>query len=371
MTNWTVNPSLFIAIASLTIVGYCDEEAEPNLCCPLIPSEPVESCQLPVGYFYPAQYVLSDRCLECSVYGEFIYWDVNFDDSRIANRIGGPAVNINGAPTGAENILEFLIHHQGYRPGFKVGFGLGLPWYDHWQFNAEYTWIHATTTNRFNAPADGILTTPIYLQLGFLPTSSVKSIQKLNLDFVSATLGRDFYLSQRFIIRPFVGLKSWWAAQSQKLFYSITNLFFPPDAPEFQITKTGVWGVGPYLGTHIEALLWCGMSIVGRAGVWPVYTRTNRYKVVNNFSITLTPTFFPFLVNEERLHGKVFNTQMFYEGSAGVNWGTYFCDCSYHFNLTVGWDFMTNWEYALVGSSGVPLREFYYQGFSTKIQLDF
>lgn len=359
--------SLLILTAHLTILGYCDED---QVCC-LVPPNPVESCQLPVGYFYPAQYNLNNSCINYSVFGQFILWEVNFDQTHIANRASGPALNIDGAPTGTENLLEFLAHNSGYRPGFIVGIGLGFPSYDHWQFSAEYTRIHSTTTNHFNARPDGVLTTPVFLQLAFLPTSSVKSVQTLNLDFLSGTLGRDVYLSQRFVIRPFVGVKGWWATQKQKLLYTITNPFFPPDAPEFQITSCKVWGIGPYLGTYIDALLWCGISVIGRAGILPIYTRTSHYQGINNFSITLNPTFFPFLVNEERIHGKFFNTQLFYEASVGLQYGTYFCDCGYHIDLSVGWDFMTTWENAYVVASGTALREFYYQGFFAKVKFDF
>lgn len=361
--------TFILLTAGLSILGYADDRADnEQYCCPLLPPEPIGSCQLPVGYFPPAQYVFQNCCTDITLGGEFIYWEANFDGlPQVATNASGTVFT----GTGNLTVFKLLTQDQGYRPGFKIFAGIGFPRFDNWEMNAEYTWLHHTSTNRFNAETDGFIISRFVPQLAIIPASSLRSVQKLNLDFCSLTLGRSFYLSQRLIVRPFVGLKSWWASQRHDLFFDIT--LFPGAPQTILFTKSGLWGVGPYVGSYIQGLLWCGTYLIGKAGVWPVYTRLNKYRTFINYPLVFNfpPPNFPGLVYDERNIDQPSNTQMMYEGMVGLGWGTYFCNCNYHLDFSVGWELMTNWELQLGSASGLPMREFYYQGLSVKAQLDF
>lgn len=326
---------------------------------PLLASaqEPVESCQLPVGYFYPGLYDLGDCCMEVSICGQFLYWEVNYDSiAQVATGI---------RTIGDTTKLLLLSHDQGYRPGFKVSLGLALPQFDHWNFDVEYTWLHHTSTNHFNAGPDEVIVTKRIPIIYPIFSSSLKSVQKFNLNFLQAVGGRAMYLSQRIVVKPFIGIKAWWASQGSDFYFNLIGGL--PQGTQF--TKTHMWGIGPYIGSDIKALLWCGFYAMGRAGVYPHYSRENKYRVVTNYP-AVPSVGFPGVINTETNHNDPFETQIMYDGGAGIGWGTYFCD-SYHLDLFVGWEIMTNYIQPQLASSGFPIAEFYYQGLTVKAQFDF
>ncbi|MBS0629200.1 MAG: hypothetical protein JSS30_03120 [Verrucomicrobia bacterium] len=319
--------------------------------------EPVESCQLPVGYFYPGLYDFGDCCTEVSVSGQFLYWEVNYDSVAQI----GTGIRTVGNTT---NLL-LLSHDQGYRPGFKVSLGLGFPQNDHWNFDVEYTWLHKTSTKRFNASPDEVIITKRIPAFYPIFSSSLRSVQKFNLNFLHAVGGRPMYLSQRIVVKPFIGIKAWWASQGSDFYFDLIGGL--PQGTQF--TKTHIWGIGPYIGSDVQALLWCGTYVKGRAGIWPTYTRQNKYRVVTNYP-AVPAVGFPGINNTEINHNFPFESQIMYDGGAWIGWGTYFCD-SYHLDLCVGWEIMTNYILAQLASSGSPVSSFYYQGLSVKAQFDF
>lgn len=356
--------SFILLAASLPIIGYSDDTVDSGQsCCPLIPSEPVESCQLPVGYFWPAQYTFGDCCAEISVSGQFLYWEVN-RDSECSLGTKNEFVN-----NGLAQVQTTLVHHQGYRPGFKVAVGMGIPQFDNWEFNAEYTWFHHESTNHFTTTPNGFITVgnflftadpPLFVNS---PASSLRSKVLFNLDFLQATVGRSMYLSQRWMINLSVGLKSWWSSLHTDLRFNLLS-----GLPGTQLTKSNLWGIGPYAKIQLKALLWCGVYAYGGAGIWPPYTRFTKLHTNTNFpGVGPIPAF----ANVEKFKTFFYTTQLFYEGAAGLGWGTYLCDCDYHIDFTIGYDIMTTYVRGEGFELGSPHKEFYYQGLTVKAQFDF
>jgi len=350
--------TFLLLAASLPVLGHSDD----TCCTPsLLPPEPIESCELPVGYFWPAQFTF-DCGWNLSFAGEFIYWELNRDSECI---LGTKSQFSND---GRENFEQILIHRQGYRPGFKVAMGMGLPGFDNWTFNAEYTWFHHKSTNFFSADGGFIIPSNFLIALDpalFFnsPAASLRSNLRFNLDFLTTTVGRPFYLSQRFMVDVQVGLKTWWSSLHTDLVFDLLS-----GLPGTTRTKSGLWGIGPYVSAEVKGLLWCGTYLYTQAGIWSPYTRFNKYHTETNFP-GVGPI--PALANLEHNQTFYYTTQLFYEGGAGLGWGTYFCDCSYHMDLIIGYEMMTTFVrgYALV--TGSPHREFYYQGLTVKAQLDF
>jgi len=353
MLKSTVN----LLLASLPILAYAEDTAD---CCPLLPPEPVESCQLPVGYFYPAQFTFGNCCAVYTFGGEFIYWKFQIDDAPVDATIW---------QFGTTGVLtqQLVAHSQGYRPGFKIAAGIGLPQFDNWNIDAEYTWFYNTTKKRFNAPQNGFVFPKLVPALFPLASTSLETKQKMHLNYFHTTIGRAFYLSERLIVKPAVGVRVWWASFELDLFFNVIN-----GTLGTQFTKQGWWGVGPYLTADIKGLLWCGTYLYGKAGLYPTYSRSNKYRVSTNYPAVVSPLGpFPGLVNTQTNRSQPWVTQLFYEGSIGLGWGTYLCDCSYHMDFSVGYDMMTNYIIVVDLSSGLPLRTFAYQGLSVKAQFDF
>lgn len=357
--------TIIMLTASLPILAAADEASDSGqYCCPLLPPEPVESCQLPVGYFYPAQYAIRNCGVDLTVAGEFLYWEINEDDvESVGTKLSG---TFAGDPNTLVTDFTLLSHQQKYRPGFKIAAGIGFPCFDNWVFDVEYTWFNHRTTNTFNAPGPFEFIETKFVPVAYgVASSALKSERRMNLNFLFGTVGKSFYLSQRLIVKTTVGLKSWWAEEHNNLFF---NTFAGQVGTQF--TKSGLWGIGPYVTAQIRALLWGGIYIQGKAGVWTTYTRLNKYRVDTNFP-AVAGAGFPGFRDVETQDSSPWTVRMFYEGGVGLGWGTYFCNCGYHLDFVVGYDMMTNYVQHYALSVGLANKAFYSQGLSVRAQLDF
>jgi len=350
--------TMMLLTASLPILAAAEED-----CCPIWPPAAVESCQLPSGYFYPAQYPVGN-CLNLVVAAEFLYWEINIDDvASIATKFAG---TFAGDPNTLVTDLTEFEHDQGYRPGFKVAAGIGLPCYDNWDLDLEYTWYNHKTTNTFNAPGPfEFIVTKFVPVIYNVASDSLRSERRFNLNFLSGVVGKSFYLSERFIVKAGVGLKSWWAKDHHDMFFSTID-----NQLGTQSSKSGLWGIGPYVRAQIKALLWCGTYIQGKAGVWTTYSRLNKYRVDTNYP-AIPAIGFPGFRDVETQDRFNWTVRLFYEGGIGLGWGTYFCDNGYHMDFLVGYDIIANYVAYYATSVGNPMKALYMQGLSIRAQLDF
>lgn len=343
--------TFLLLVASLPTLAFAeDNECCEQYCCPLLPPEPVQSCQLPAGIFYPAKYTLGECSWDLSIRGEFIYWVFARDGglSSLGNRF---------RIVGNETNVEELFHRPGYQPGFRVAIGAGLPGCDDTIVNLEYTWFHKTTTNHFRART-GELLGPRFFPPGFFGSSAIRSDFKVHLDFIQLTAGRPFYISQRFIALPKLGVKAWWTDQEENLFFTTLN-----DVPASQLSKSAAWGIGPYFSVNVQALLWCGFYLAGKAGLWPTYTEFNKHRIVSSFPGAL--------VNIERNSDRPYIAQLFYESGGGLGWSTYFCDCSYHLDFALIYEFINTFILDTLFSNGLPQREAFIHGLSVRAEFAF
>jgi len=358
-----IKKTFLILSASLPLLAAADETTnDSEYCCPILPPEPVESCQLPAGYYYPAQYILRNCGVNFSVAGEFLYWEVNEDSlEQIGTRITG----LFAGGGGLETTFRLLSHYQGYRPGFRVGVGMGLPCYDNWDFDLEYTGFYHTTTENFSATGDGdIIVSQFIPTIFFNLSTGLTSRRKLNLNFLHALVAKSFYLSQRFIVKAGCGLKAWWAEEDFDLTFNMVTT-----ALGTQSTNLKIWGIGPYVQANIRALLWCGTYLQGRAGVYTTYSRQNKYRTRTNFPAI--PNAFSGFTDDMSQTGKLWVVRLFYEGGVSLGWGTYFCNYGYHTDISVGYEMMTNYVGPYALPVGNRIKALYYQGLTVRAQLDF
>ena len=83
------------------------------------------------------------------IFGSFIYWHVSQEDMDIAY-IEPPEPTMTTPSTNVPGAVAY--QNFDYKPGFKVG--LGFTWdYDGWISWAEYTWMHQSVTNSYDAPS--------------------------------------------------------------------------------------------------------------------------------------------------------------------------------------------------------------------------
>ncbi len=350
--------TMIILMASLPIMGFADEGSQIGSCeCPLIPGEPIESCQVPAGYFYPAEYAVYG----CSNYhltfsADLLLWAYNRDGFNDLGQLQ--------TTTGITTATKILTHTVGYQPSFRLTAALTLPCYDNWTLQANYIWYHHKKTKHFHTTGNQLIQPRSQNFPTIVNATAMKSEFKVGLDILDLTVGREFYLSQRIIILPFFGLRAWWSTQHENL------TFFVPDRPfSTNFTRAGYWGVGPFAGADIRGLVWCGSYLLARAGVSIPYSPDRKYKVVKNF-----PTSIPPVVNTEKIGPHPSHYPYMYpmtEAGIGLGWGTYLCGCAYHIDIKATYEVYTCSFLEYGNSAGNPVRENTIQGFSIGGQFDF
>lgn len=352
--------SFVILAATLPILGQSEECCEPVYC--LVPSEPIESCQLPAGYYQPATLALGNSFVNISLAGEFIYWQSNF---YAVDQIGTKVLTL---PNGDEHITN-LFHNQRWKPGFKVALGLAFPCLDNWAVDVEYTRLHSSETNHFTADplAGAVIISKPLPQLFPIASSALRSHQKVDFDLCYLVLGRPLYSSKRILVNPGIGLQAWWLSRTTDLNFTVLGGL----PPGIQHSKHSVWTIGAIALMDVQVHLLLGAYFGGRIGIATAYIKTHEYKTDTAFPITVPPALFPGANNVESNHKNPHEVAGMLEGNIRLGWGSYlFCD-NYHVDLVVGYDFIRTRVRAKPIEMGMTINDWYAQGISVRAQFDF
>jgi len=352
--------SILMLAATLPIMGQSEECCEPVYC--LVPNEPIESCQVPAGYFFPGSLTLGNSCVNISVAGEFIYWQTNFYAvAQVGTKIRTQA-NGNQQITG-------LFHNQRWKPGFKVGLAFDFPCLDNWIIESEYTWLHCSETNHFEADplAGEIIVSKPLPKLFPIASSRLRTHQKIDFDLVYLTVGRKLYTGKRIIVHPAVGVQAWWFTRDTNWNFTVLG-----NAPAgIQHSKHAVWTVGGLARVDVTLLLMMGLYMSGKLGLSTFYMKTRDYKTETNYPITVPPALFPGARNTESNHKNPHEVVVLSEGGVRLGWASYICCYNYHLDMQIGYDFTRIRTRSSVNEMGMNIMDWYAQGLSVRAQFDF
>ncbi len=245
-------------------------------------------------------------------------------------------------------------------PGFRVGLGWNSD-YDGWDVLFNWTWMynHAKTTRIRNDLTVAEITTQGYypqwpitstllqnstnlplLASGHFNFRQVDAKSNIHLNAIDFELGRSFYATRRFSLRPHWGVRG--AFIDQKFSNVFSDPLINPVAlarllgtqPAFAFDgKNNWWGVGPRAGMFSEWHLCSGFSILGKAAGALMYGQTRVSSVTQTVPF-LTDTYVVIRKASEHFDQLVPNLQMM----LGLQWGTCFnCDSMY-FGMNVCWE---------------------------------
>jgi len=155
--------------------------------------------------------------------------------------------------------------------GFKAGIGKIFA-HDKWDLFLNFTWFrtkNSAKTSLEDIPlgSQGAIT-PLLVAGGPIGASHVKAHWKIRYYVLDLDLGRDFFISPKLSVHPYVGLKTAWIDQRAR---SVSDVFFPSAMTLKSKDRNNFWGIGPSLGFDGKWFLDYGfyfLSSIGGAILW-------------------------------------------------------------------------------------------------------
>ncbi|MEX0961423.1 MAG: Lpg1974 family pore-forming outer membrane protein [Simkaniaceae bacterium] len=280
------------------------------------------------------------------------------------------------ATTGVKNNLpENPDEGRVYKPrfrydsGFKFGLGASLP-HDGWDLFAEYTWFHGgagrqkVSTDRIFPTMQRLWFTGGDLSLFFLPREADGRFH-LQFNVVDLSLGRNFFTSKYFSMRPHIGFKGTWQNQDLLIRYiTIDNALI--ERNERIHVQQFFWGVGMRGGVDFTFHFNPYWAFFGRGSLSGLWGRFESERRDRQFENDLQQVM---LDNVNDFH----SLKPVLELMTGLRADLWFCDYQYHLGLEVGFEQQIWWSQGMFYRfiEGEAHGSLTLQGLTVKLRFDF
>lgn len=329
----------------------------------VLPGTMIEDGQVPAAYPQSAALVC-DNGWDVTISANYLYWKWSQDSSLLMGTLVDQPAGFNGTTTP-------VFNNPGYTSGFKVGLGLGLPEFDNWDLNAEYTWYRNTNNQSVTGTASKGLAIEDYTNAyGTYASGTINSEARLGYQTLDFLARRAMYFGKQLTFRIGTGLRAQWISEEFELSSSgLTAL--EQDNPEFTSVSVSAarnltsWQLGPKLSMDLKWLLGAGFSIMGNLHNSLLYTSYNSSQTASG---TVDSTAFTNTVTGLSNYGTV---RPVTEAFLGLGWEMYFCDNNFHFDLFAGYDFNVYWNYDMLGAGFQSPGDMMLQGLNIGVHFDF
>ncbi|HEU64835.1 MAG: hypothetical protein KR126chlam4_00504 [Candidatus Anoxychlamydiales bacterium] len=344
----------FLAI-TLAILTTTNLLANQNNCPPKDDCEcPPCGCDIPPCPTISA-YNQSARVNVCGswdafVTGSFIYWEALEQGLRL-----GSFANTDSGATRFERVDMT----SDYKAGFKAGIGYNFN-YDNWTAYVEYTRFHPTIKFSKDRPSWALsFLSQWHGSVGVLP-DTLTSRWKIKYDLLDLELSRYEYRGTKLIFNPFFGLKGGWLDQS----FTFTEVN-SSDSLTTVVTSDS-WLIGPRAGIYSKWLLGCDFSILGKAAGSLLYQKLSNLNSSINSSLGGKIT-----AKANSIH----NIAPFAELLLGLNWGSYFGNNNWYFDVFAAYELQYIWDQnylsSTISGSAIDKSNLYFHGLNITARLDF
>lgn len=187
------------------------------------------------------------------VSADFLYW--NLQEGGTDYAYSDTTAALSFPLTGKRKNLEF-----GWDPGFRTGLGIVFD-HDRWDAYLNFTWFQTSNTASSEAHGDDALISLLAPLPGSIELKSAKLAWRVHFYALDLELGRKFFVSRYFSLRPFFGLKTAWIDQHRHTRY------VSRDTPDFIARTRGkcdFWGIGPWTGVNGDWHFSRNFSFFGR-----------------------------------------------------------------------------------------------------------
>lgn len=196
--------------------------------------------------------------------GDYLYWVPHQDNLFYA----ASQTTDTSSPV-AEIHNKYKQPHFDWSPGFRLSVGGYTS--DSWDIGLTGMFIHSNAHSRTHVPpkATGGLIVPGF-NTNLFSTAALKSHASNRLKFgtLDFSIGREFFLTQRFAIHPLIGLRGFRMTQLYRSHY--LSAFPVPDLPEFKTilkasfkAKNTTYGIGPRAGIDMKFYMTESFSFLG------------------------------------------------------------------------------------------------------------
>jgi len=273
------------------------------------------------------------------VRASFIYWQALTHDTYYAtfNNYGLPVppapINSPPVPVAAHNL--FADFDYSYHPGFKVGLGINSS-HDNWNCYFDYTRFYMSETGSERNDHPYRTLTPSWMTNWVGPYDSIPHAKwKLMMNVLDWSLGRPYYVGTNLTFRSFIGTKSYW---NYERYY--TNVF--NEWISHYVVKNNSWGLGARGGVETNWIFGAGFRLFGNAAFSLNYQhyRIRRYAFIGDYPAQVYLNGETYLNYKDSRDAVVPVAEM----ALGLAWGTYFDDCSWHIDLSAGYEFQVWWD---------------------------
>ena len=289
--------------------------------------------QMKKGYNHPARIDVKGSW-DFYISGSYIYWQPRQDGLEFAREVVRSGEGREGSLTN----YTFVHMDFDYHSGFKVGLGGNFE-RDDWSLDFEYTRLY-TTDHRSKILSDEPEDIALHFFFPFwsnfpdqAPTFYAKARWKLHFNILDGILGRSYYVGTKLTFKPYVGLRAGWVDQKYRADYRHLVVAF------YSNSKSDSWLLGPRIGLDTNWHFGEGCRLFGNTAASLFYQRfkTN----IELVRLDLEEPILNFLRTMKEKEG-YFNPN--FEIALGLSWGSYFCDDSWHIDLSAAYEFHIFWD---------------------------
>jgi hypothetical protein len=228
---------------------------------------------------------------------------------------------------------KFQSPEFSWESGARVGIGYNIP-HDQWDLSLTWTWFEDHGKKHATAPSSSPLFSSVSSPLYNIRAGQGSTHLRINLNTIDLELGKEFYVSKWFTLRPFAGMRTAWVHQHWKTtFQNIYSINTLSNINTFtDLLKQHFWGIGPRFGLNLEFGWCCGLSIFSNAALdvlYGFYKNTFKEKTLSNTGVKT--------LNDSSKRGKhceefILGTQL------GLRWDYMFSQDRFHIRLQTGWE---------------------------------
>ncbi|MBS0603833.1 MAG: hypothetical protein JSS60_02215 [Verrucomicrobia bacterium] len=187
---------------------------------------------------------------------DFLYWSTNF------NSLSGLEAEVTSSDE-YNATIELERPDAEWDPGVRLALGWNTG-YDNWDIQGMWTYFYNSTTGH---------ETPIKIEylgqdVGFDGGHTKFSFRYNAADF---ELGKSFYVSRHFFIRPFTGVHAIWTTVRNFLELDSDADDLVGDVDVEGSIRQSAWGVGPRIGVNTNWGDFRGFSLIGNVSGSLVY----------------------------------------------------------------------------------------------------